>query len=149
MSNRSIHYVDKYVGERLRKRRLILRISQEQLANCVNLTFQQIQKYEKGLNRISSSKLYEFAHFLKINIEYFFQGLTTSYNSKEGEFGNELKDIENNEQYVALQKLECNGEVVKLSQDIELLIGYFTRIKSAEVRERILNLIESLTKKSE
>ena len=67
--------VDEHVGARLRQRRSELGISQEKLAAAADISFQQIQKYEKGRNRISASKLYHFAEFLKVQPGWFFQGL--------------------------------------------------------------------------
>jgi transcriptional regulator with XRE-family HTH domain len=67
--------VDRHVGFRIRDLRKRLRISQERLAEELGLTFQQVQKYEKGSNRVSASKLYEIARALKVQVGYFFEGL--------------------------------------------------------------------------
>ncbi|PKV50805.1 transcriptional regulator with XRE-family HTH domain [Aquimarina sp. MAR_2010_214] len=67
------HPVDLYVGQQLRKKRNQCKISQEELAKSVGVTFQQIQKYEKGRNRISSSRLYQFAKLLDCDANYFFE----------------------------------------------------------------------------
>ncbi len=69
------HSTDVLVGTRLRARRKFLGISQTGVADALGLTFQQVQKYERGVNRISASKLYEIAKFLTVNVEYFFEGL--------------------------------------------------------------------------
>lgn len=69
------HPVDVHVGLRLRLRRKALGFSQEQLAEAIGLTFQQIQKYKRGANRISASKLYEFCRILEAPVSYFFNGL--------------------------------------------------------------------------
>jgi len=66
--------VDRYVGQRLRVRRSLLGMSQEKLAKAINLTFQQIQKYERGLNRISAGRLYQFSRILNVPIDYFYAG---------------------------------------------------------------------------
>lgn len=66
--------VDVYVGERLRIARKYLGLSQEQLANMSGVTFQQVQKYEKGVNRISASRLYILAKALNVEIGFFFEG---------------------------------------------------------------------------
>jgi transcriptional regulator with XRE-family HTH domain len=71
---KSPHVVDSYVGHRVRMRRLMLRMSQTDLADCVGLTFQQVQKYEKGTNRISASRLQQFANILQVPVEFFFEG---------------------------------------------------------------------------
>jgi transcriptional regulator with XRE-family HTH domain len=69
------HFTDLHVGAQVRKRRKALGMSQETLAKAVGLTFQQIQKYERGSNRISASKLHEIGHHLGMPIAYFFEGL--------------------------------------------------------------------------
>ena len=66
------HPVDIHVGARLRERRNLVGLSQSKLSESVGLTFQQIQKYERGTNRISSSRLYEFAKVLAVPVSYFF-----------------------------------------------------------------------------
>lgn len=147
MSNKTIHHVDKYVGEKLRKRRLLLKVSQEQLAECVDLTFQQIQKYEKGLNRISCSKLYEFAHFLKTDIEYFFQGLSGACPVTVVGGADALCDSATAE-YVAPGPQSGSSEVSKLSNDIDTLITAFSKIKNREVRDHVLSLVQSLNRKT-
>lgn len=74
-STKSANRVDVHVGRRVRLRRKELAFSQERLAECLGLTFQQIQKYERGTNRISASKLYEIAKVLNVSIGHFFEGL--------------------------------------------------------------------------
>ena len=69
-----VHPVDRQVGQHLRLARLTQGMSQGDLAKSVGLTFQQIQKYEKGSNRVSASKLFEFAKTLKVEVSYFFEG---------------------------------------------------------------------------
>ena len=67
--------VDVHVGKRVRERRVSLGMSQAKLGEYLGLTFQQIQKYEKGTNRISASKLWALSHFFKVSVEWFFEGL--------------------------------------------------------------------------
>lgn len=67
--------VDLYVGARVRARRKFLGVSQEQLADALNISFQQVQKYERGANRISASRLFEIARFLSAPVSHFFDGL--------------------------------------------------------------------------
>jgi len=69
------HITDLHVGAQVRKRRKVLGISQGELANAVGVTFQQVQKYERGANRVSASKLHEIAICLSMPIAYFFDGL--------------------------------------------------------------------------
>jgi len=74
-ANDGPHPVDRHVGRRVWEKRLELGYNQSDLARAIGLTFQQIQKYEKGINRISSSKLWDIARFFQVDIGYFFQGL--------------------------------------------------------------------------
>ena len=70
------HPVDIYVGKQLRMQRSVMGMSQEALAKAVGITFQQVQKYERGINRMSASRLYDFSQVLCVPISYFFEGLS-------------------------------------------------------------------------
>ena len=72
------HPVDRHVGRRVREKRLALGYNQSDLGRALGLTFQQIQKYENGANRVSASKLWDIAGFFKVEMGYFFEGLTTA-----------------------------------------------------------------------
>ena len=111
-------------------RRKMLGVSQERLAEALGLTFQQVQKYERGANRISSSKLYEIARFLSAPIAYFFEGLgdPTAGASAAG-----LDDA--SEQHV-------HGFLMT-SEGLELAAA-FPRISRSRLRRRILDLVRSL-----
>ena len=74
-SLRKPSHVDAHVGSRIRLRRKLLGLSQQQLAQRLGLTFQQVQKYERGVNRVSASKLYETAQVLGAPVTHFFEGL--------------------------------------------------------------------------
>ena len=67
--------VDAHVGQRVRFRRSLLGMSQEKLATALNLTFQQVQKYEKGANRVGAGRLYQLSQALEVPVSYFFEGL--------------------------------------------------------------------------
>ncbi len=71
------HPVDIHVGARIRLRRTLLGMSQEKLGEAVGLTFQQIQKYERGTNRVSASRLYQFGQTLDVPVSFFFDGLNS------------------------------------------------------------------------
>lgn len=81
------HPVDRHVGRRVCEKRLALGYNQSDLGRALGLTFQQIQKYEKGANRISASKLWDIARFFKVDVGYFFQGLNAQPGMAEGETG--------------------------------------------------------------
>ena len=70
--------IDKHIGQRVRERRIVLGLSQTNLADGLGITFQQLQKYEKGHNRIAAGRLYGCAELLDVRPEYFFEGLVGS-----------------------------------------------------------------------
>lgn len=72
------HPVDRHVGRRVQEKRLDLGLTQTALANAVGVSFQQVQKYEKGTNRVSASKLFEMAEFMKVGIPFFFDGYSSA-----------------------------------------------------------------------
>lgn len=120
--------VDLHVGARVRMRRKFLGMSQEALAETIDLTFQQVQKYERGSNRISASKLYEIAKALKAPVAHFFEG----YGENEGVEG--FSESES-EQFVHGFLMTTEG--------IELAEA-FPRIRNPKHRRRILELVRAL-----
>ena len=128
----NIHPVDLHVGRKLKQKRLELGISQDDLAGSVNLTFQQVQKYEKGINRVSSSKLYDFAKFLNIDISYFFDGLDDY-------------QMSNQEQAYASDKVSNTFESNIKSKEIESLVQAFKSIPNIETRKSVISLIKTLS----
>lgn len=70
--------VDAHIGGRVRLRRMTIGMSQEQLGDALGLTFQQVQKYEKGLNRIGAGRLYRIGQILSVPVEYFYEGLPSA-----------------------------------------------------------------------
>lgn len=70
--------VDRYVGGRIRERRVMLGLSQQQMAHLIGVTYQQAHKYERGINRISAGRLFEIARVLRVPVSYFFEGLEGS-----------------------------------------------------------------------
>lgn len=78
MSIKAPNPIDRHVGQRVRMRRMALGMSQEKLAEGLGVTFQQLQKYEKGVNRIGSSRLHHLAERLQVTVSFFFEGLSTT-----------------------------------------------------------------------
>ena len=97
------HPVDVYVGQRIRQRRWLLKMTQQQLAAKASVAFQQIQKYEKGSNRISASRLQEIAVALDVPVSFFFEGL------EQGEGGptHERPAVPDNKEAVRLLNAYC------------------------------------------
>jgi transcriptional regulator with XRE-family HTH domain len=75
MSTKAPNPVDKYVGSRVRMRRIMLGMSQEKLGEALGLTFQQVQKYEKGTNRVSAGRLQRIAELLNVPVTFFYGGM--------------------------------------------------------------------------
>src|SRR5437762_11235406 len=67
--------IDRYVGARIRERRIMLGLTQQQLADLIGVTYQQAHKYERGINRVSAGRLYEISQVLSVPVGYFFEGL--------------------------------------------------------------------------
>lgn len=84
MAKKAPNPIDKHVGSRVRMRRMMLGLSQEKLGDALGLTFQQVQKYEKGTNRIGASRLQQIAHILQVPVSFFFDGLPGAKPAPEG-----------------------------------------------------------------
>jgi transcriptional regulator with XRE-family HTH domain len=67
--------IERHVGQRIRERRTMLGLTQQQLADLIGVTYQQAHKYERGINRVSAGRLYELARVLSVDVGFFFQGL--------------------------------------------------------------------------
>jgi transcriptional regulator with XRE-family HTH domain len=78
MPRRALNHIDMHVGSRVRMRRLMLDLSQTDIADALGLTFQQVQKYEKGSNRISASRLQHLSQILQVPVPFFFEGAPTA-----------------------------------------------------------------------
>lgn len=129
LESRTPNPVDLHVGARIRMRRRMQSVSQERLADALGLTFQQVQKYERGANRVSASKLYEIATTLHAPISYFFDGL-------DDPAGDGARaDTAGDEQTV--------HAFLMTSEGLDLARG-FTRIARGRVRRRLLELIRAL-----
>jgi transcriptional regulator with XRE-family HTH domain len=122
--------IDRHVGARIRMRRKILGVSQEKLADSLGLTFQQVQKYEKGANRVSASKLYEIAAALQTQVAYFFDGLADPSADVD-----EDSEANGAEQFV--------HDFLMTPEGLELA-GIFPKITRPAVRRRILDLVRSM-----
>ena len=127
--------VDVHVGQRLRVRRSLLGLSQEKLAEAIGLTFQQIQKYERGMNRISAGRLYQFSKILDIPISYFFENLGKEAGS-EPSYG--LSDNS--------QEEFTNNDLMQNKETLELVRIYYS-IKDLRLRKDILRFMKSMAER--
>jgi transcriptional regulator with XRE-family HTH domain len=73
--NTTVQMVDRYVGARIRERRIMLGLTQQQLAELIGVTYQQAHKYERGINRVSAGRLFEIARVLSVSVGYFYEGV--------------------------------------------------------------------------
>ena len=126
------HPIDVHVGRRLRQRRRLLGLTQEKLAQAVDIRFQQIQKYESGSNRISASRLWSLAKALDVSITYFFEGMN----------GSEPKlDFDLREEYGFA---EAPAEGLLDEKETMDLVRYYYRLEE-EPRRRLLDLARALS----
>lgn len=127
------HPVDKFVGQKLRMRRKLLDLTQQSVAEAVGVTFQQVQKYERGVNRISASKLMEFADALKVPVTYFFEGLNQDQEySPKATTATVLADVAGHYQ----------ADVFSNPETIELL-RYFYRC-SPTIRKQFTEMLKAM-----
>jgi transcriptional regulator with XRE-family HTH domain len=123
--------IDRHVGSRVRLRRMLLGVSQEKLGEALGLTFQQIQKYEKGTNRISASRLQNIAKILGVQVSFFFEGAPLGDAVAGG--GGMAESA--GPGYVA--------DFLSTSEGVQLNKA-FIRITDPKVRRRVIDLVESL-----
>jgi len=138
-NKKNSNYIDLKIGQRLRVRRTSLGMTQEELGNTLNVTFQQIQKYERGINRISSAALYEISKALKTDINYFFD----SDNNQLSQY-NYSSNVSDNIKSAIHESQEVY-ETSNSANDIETLVQSYLNIKDAKVRESLLKLVKSLS----
>ncbi|MCG7392001.1 helix-turn-helix transcriptional regulator [Microvirga sp. ACRRW] len=124
MQQKSPSPIDRHIGTRVRSRRMMLGMSQERLAEALGLTFQQVQKYEKGINRVGASRLLQIAGVLDVGIEFFFEGAPglpaggSSSDSMMSEF--------------------------LTSPESDRLVRSFLRLKDDEARKKVADLVDWL-----
>ena len=126
MPKKQANPIDVQVGNRVRIRRMLIGMSQEKLGDMLGLTFQQVQKYEKGVNRIGAGRLFEMARILNVPVDFFYEGV----NGAAGQPGN-------GEEGAPVMEFVSSGEGMQLSLA-------FMKIKDTKVRKRVLDLVKSL-----
>ena len=127
--------VDIYVGSKVKSRRLILGLSQEELAKSIGLTFQQVQKYERGTNRISVSRLVDICKVLKVQTDYFFDGSFSAI--RTGTRNLALKGFSDTKQ----DALEPDP---LMKRDVLELVRAYSRIKSPQLKKQILEMAKAM-----
>lgn len=142
-SKREPDAIDVHVGKRLRLRRMLLNMTQEQLASVVGVAFQQIQKYERGANRVSASRLYDIARALAVDVSFFFEDLDDA--AARSRPNAVLPDA--TEALVAAGPLH-DRDLRSRTVSLQLLNAYWN-LPDDTVRDRVLDLMESLRKGGE
>jgi len=130
--------IDVHVGSRIRLRRTLLGMSQERLGEALGLTFQQVQKYERGVNRVSASRLFDLGRVLDVPISFFYDDMSevTAANSPAAR-ANPLGLAEAQEAFAG------TDENLHRRETLELVRAYY-RITDAAVRKRVFDLIKSM-----
>ena len=131
MAKKAPNPIDKHVGSRVRMRRMMLSMSQEKLGDALGLTFQQVQKYEKGTNRIGASRLQQISHILQVPVSFFFEGAPTS----PGQSGIGGMSEAPSPAYVS--------DFLATSDGLSLTKS-FMRIKNSKLRRKIVDLVEQI-----
>jgi transcriptional regulator with XRE-family HTH domain len=121
--------IDGQVGNRVRIRRMLIGMSQEKLGDLLGLTFQQVQKYEKGINRIGAGRLFEIARILDVPIDFFYDGVGTTSDG----VGEARAPV---------------MEFVSSTEGLQLSLA-FMKIRDPKVRKRVLDLVKSLAEEEE
>jgi transcriptional regulator with XRE-family HTH domain len=121
--------IDKHVGSRVRMRRMMLSMSQEKLGGALGLTFQQVQKYEKGTNRIGASRLQQIANILQVPVAFFFEGAPNFHPQRDG---------------VGEAPSPTYVSDFLATSDGLALTKAFMEIKEAKLRRRIVDLVEEI-----
>ena len=127
--------IDAHIGSRVRLRRMMVNVSQESLGEALGVTFQQIQKYEKGLNRIGAGRLYRIAQILDVPVSYFYEGLP-ELNGSASLNGLKISE-EVDERGVEVMNFLTSPEGYSLS-------SAFSRIEDAPTRRRLVELIRTI-----
>lgn len=126
---RAANAIDRKLGQRVRSRRLEIGMSQERLAELLGVTFQQVQKYEKGVNRIAASRLHDIAAALELPVARFFEGLAGRASG------------------VAESSRDFIDDALATPEGTQLMT-LFASIKSQKVRRRVIELVKALTEEA-
>ena len=130
MPKKTPNPIDKHVGARVRMRRMMLNMSQEKLGDALGLTFQQIQKYEKGTNRIGASRVQQISGILQVPVSFFFEGAPHAPGHSPSGMAEAPSPA-----YVS--------DFLATSDGLSL-VKAFQRIKSAKLRRKVVDLVEQI-----
>ena len=122
--------IDIYVGSRLRLRRALFGMSQEKLGNALEITFQQVQKYERGTNRISSSRLFQISRILDVSVSFFFDDMDTEI-------------IKQTEGMAEINKQVLQVDKLSRRETLEFVRAYY-KITDPMVRKKIFEMVKAI-----
>lgn len=128
MTKRDPNFVDRHVGNRVRMRRLLVAMSQEKLGELLGITFQQVQKYEKGSNRVSASRLYQISRVLGVPVQYFFD---------------ELKDVDGPSGFAESEGADAIAGALQSPDGVQIA-RIFSATTDPDKRKLILNAVKLL-----
>ena len=128
--------VDLHVGARIRMRRRFIGMSQQSLADTLGLTFQQVQKYERGANRIGASRMYDLAHVLDVPVSFFFEDMPDDVKQRDAA----PIAVPDEEETAGAEPNPLNRR-----ETLELVRAYY-RIQSARVRKRMFELVKAVAR---
>jgi transcriptional regulator with XRE-family HTH domain len=134
MPKKTPNPIDKYVGSRVRMRRLMLNMSQGKLGDALGLTFQQVQKYEKGTNRIGASRLHKISDILQVPVSFFFDGAPATPRNSSG------KALAVSPAYISDFLASADG--ISLTKA-------FVSIGDRKLRRRIVELVEQIASQND
>lgn len=126
--------IDVHVGARVRLRRTLLGMSQEKLGDAIGLTFQQVQKYERGANRVGASRLYDLARVLDVPVSYFFEEMSSETSAKARQYAAGMADDEGDTYEV---------DPLTKRETLELVRAYY-KITDPKVRKRLFEMTKAL-----
>lgn len=129
MAKKAPNPIDKHVGARVRMRRMMLSMSQEKLGDALGLTFQQVQKYEKGTNRIGASRLQQISHTLQVPVSFLFEGAPT--------LPGQVEDMREAPSPAFVSDFLATSDGLALTKA-------FMRVKESKLRRRIVDLVEEI-----
>jgi transcriptional regulator with XRE-family HTH domain len=132
--------IDVHVGSRIRLRRTLMQMSQEKLGDALGLTFQQVQKYERGANRVGASRLFDLSRVLDVPVSFFFDDMPTAYGHGGG---TRLPAMQPAGFAEAQDGFGMPDDLFSRKETVELVRAYY-RIIEQPVRKRVLELIKSM-----
>ncbi|HBH25937.1 MAG TPA: transcriptional regulator [Rhodospirillaceae bacterium] len=147
----SADLLDRHVGKRLRVRRALLGMSQEKLADAIGLTFQQIQKYERGTNRISASRLYQFSQILDVPVTYFYERVGDVAGFEEDERDGEEGALgglsDGGQESLVDDRAMGVNEMLERRETLDLIRYYYT-ITDTRMRRDILRFVKAMAERA-